>query len=1777
MKGKKMIKLFLKICGAACFLVFFLLGNDSTASINVPLTITDYAGIARISDPVTSGIPIPESANIISINQLQITDSAGNNVPAQFMVTSRWRGTPDDNSKPIKWVLLDFQADVPANGTSVYYLKNGNIGNAQNTNLSLQQDNDKITINTGKAKFEINKKYFNMFDYVWIDKNNDSQIDDAIVSSPNEGGAVLTDRNGTKYYTTLEAPEEIKIEEQGPMRTVVKVRGVFKSEDGSYFAPSVHNPDNRPKFDQPYENSFVYYNCRIHFYNNKDYVKVFFTLENNGANGRTNPEQFYAPVQIVYFDSLNLIVKQNSDNQINIASEDSSTQLSFSDDFTLYQDWKENLTDSITSTLEPIFNNGIYYTTKKNGQELSNGSTNPGWVDANDNSQGIGLAIRHFWQNFPNKITVNNSEIKIGLWPEKGYFPYCQQNVDDPDNIYCGKAGRDAGVYLFDAGRHKTYEMFLRFYSGNQDSQTQILSKSLENPLMALATSEWYTKTKALGMIGPGGLASTDSEINEAMERYDKLQTAMVYEEDSDNIWTILGIKTFGSPHWEFPYQNKFFGWTNFGDLVWVGGTTFSSLHYDWTQKMLLHYVRTGKRKLFDAGVEMAKHRYDIDQYHGERTSTEGHHLWTNHFQFYELDGHGLGGRVSKPTHNWNSGIILYYLLTGDRKALKAAEDNTKGILNHFGEGGLFNANKLGCTGEIRSEGWSMLNLINIYRVTGNPTYLETAKNIAKNRVLYTEQDSGGRGFVGMGLGSSNLLTAFEAIPCECVEISNACKRCKNSASGSLSMCYINEGLIAVHQETQDEELGALLVRIADFLKDEMIFGGDYDENGNYRTLRVAGMWIEEDPDGSIRMSSEYPKKVHLGGASSILTLFWADYFAYAYQLTNNSEYLELSRKCFRDMMFYYISPTEYVNPEYRSMIAFKDNMFVNVHTKVHGWIGRTNQVYLHTEWQLQQGELQIVTSSLPNGTVSQDYSYPISVAGGTAPYTWTYSDIPSWLTVNTVNEAMREISGISPQAGSFSFAVHIEDSTGATVVKQFTLQVKEQTDSDSIVITTQSLPEAIVGSEYVASLNASGGSQPYVWSIDSSNLPAGIYLEGNTLLGIPEETGLYEFIITVNDGFQKAAKNLFIKVAITDDPDPDIDITDDPDPDPDIDITDDPDPDPDIDITDIEVYETNCNFGSVNIGKSAGWTFVIFNKGVAALTIHSISSDNQVFSIVSPLFPAEIGSGETLNVTARFTPQVEGEICGILVINSNDPDEGKIEISIVGTGDNSASVPNVVTVTFRNKISDTTLDSYWEGYKDKNLGGMSILDIWSNSVRKILLRPDFSQSPADVVIEKVELKFYCYSLNWPSQNPKFEVYRITHDWKEGEGIWYKDTNGGATWNEYDRDPVEINDWGMPGGDIDTTTDFGYGSNGIVSEAVMQEESWVTFDITDLAQKWISNEMENYGILIQAIDKDCNEARFYSSEYADESLRPMLVVSYSNGHTEAFAINSSELSQGTKDTDYEASISAAGGSLPYQWSIQGLPAGLDWRYLDDTAITIYGIPTESGQFSLEVTVEDNSAQTLTAYLTLTIVEPDAFRNSISDTTLDSYWEGCKNKNLGGMSSLDIWSNGVRKVLLRPDFFKSLADAVIEKVELKFYCYSLNWPSQNPKLEVYRITHEWEEGEGIWYKDTTGGATWYEYDRNPVEINDWSTPGGDIDTTTDFGYGSNGIVSEAVMQEESWVTFDITDLAQKWISNEMENYGILIQAIDKDCNEARFYSSEYADESLRPEFKIEYSY
>jgi hypothetical protein len=70
------------------------------------------------------------------------------------------------------------------------------------------------------------------------------------------------------------------------------------------------------------------------------------------------------------------------------------------------------------------------------------------------------------------------------------------------------------------------------------------------------------------------------------------------------------------------------------------------------------------------------------------------------------------------------------------------------------------------------------------------------------------------------------------------------------------------------------------------------------------------------------------------------------------------------------------------------------------------------------------------------------------------------------------------------------------------------------------LAIVTSSLPNGMVGVAYPATLVASGGTTPYVWSLASGVLPAGLTLNPNNgaITGTPTAVGTNSFILQVSD-----------------------------------------------------------------------------------------------------------------------------------------------------------------------------------------------------------------------------------------------------------------------------------------------------------------------------------------------------------------------------------------------------------------------------------------------------------------------------------------------------------------------------------------------------------------------------------------------------------------------------------------------------------------------------------
>jgi hypothetical protein len=80
-----------------------------------------------------------------------------------------------------------------------------------------------------------------------------------------------------------------------------------------------------------------------------------------------------------------------------------------------------------------------------------------------------------------------------------------------------------------------------------------------------------------------------------------------------------------------------------------------------------------------------------------------------------------------------------------------------------------------------------------------------------------------------------------------------------------------------------------------------------------------------------------------------------------------------------------------------------------------------------------------ITTTSLPNGTKNTSYGQALSVSGGSAPYTWSVTGSPSWLSLNVSTGV---ISGKPTASGTYSFTVKVNDSLGNTATQSLSIKV---------------------------------------------------------------------------------------------------------------------------------------------------------------------------------------------------------------------------------------------------------------------------------------------------------------------------------------------------------------------------------------------------------------------------------------------------------------------------------------------------------------------------------------------------------------------------------------------------------------------------------------------------------------------------------------------------------------------------------------------------------------
>ncbi len=159
---------------------------------------------------------------------------------------------------------------------------------------------------------------------------------------------------------------------------------------------------------------------------------------------------------------------------------------------------------------------------------------------------------------------------------------------------------------------------------------------------------------------------------------------------------------------------------------------------------------------------------------------------------------------------------------------------------------------------------------------------------------------------------------------------------------------------------------------------------------------------------------------------------------------------------------------------------------------------------------------LAITTTNLPSGLVQAPYQGTLIASGGTVPYTWsvTSGTLPTLLALLA---STGQISGTPSTAGTSNLTFQVRDSAGASASASLPITIASK---PSLTMVTTSLPGGTVGAGYSATLQATGGTQPYVWSVTSGQLPAGLSLgaSSGSVSGVPTASGTASFTVEVTD-----------------------------------------------------------------------------------------------------------------------------------------------------------------------------------------------------------------------------------------------------------------------------------------------------------------------------------------------------------------------------------------------------------------------------------------------------------------------------------------------------------------------------------------------------------------------------------------------------------------------------------------------------------------------------------
>jgi Bacterial Ig domain/Putative Ig domain/Immunoglobulin domain len=160
--------------------------------------------------------------------------------------------------------------------------------------------------------------------------------------------------------------------------------------------------------------------------------------------------------------------------------------------------------------------------------------------------------------------------------------------------------------------------------------------------------------------------------------------------------------------------------------------------------------------------------------------------------------------------------------------------------------------------------------------------------------------------------------------------------------------------------------------------------------------------------------------------------------------------------------------------------------------------------------------------------TVGQTATFSVT-ANGTAPLTYQWQK--NSVALSGANSSSYTTPASTSSDSGAQFTVVVSNRVGSTASSAAILTVNA---TSTLQITTSQLSGGFVAGGYSATLAATGGTAPYIWSLTSGSLPNGLSLSsGGVFSGTPSLAGSFSFSVQVKDASSAtASRNFSINIA---------------------------------------------------------------------------------------------------------------------------------------------------------------------------------------------------------------------------------------------------------------------------------------------------------------------------------------------------------------------------------------------------------------------------------------------------------------------------------------------------------------------------------------------------------------------------------------------------------------------------------------------------------------------